>query len=79
VDLDRVHRQATAPVIAIEKIVPVRQLAAEFARAGVELEVDGEKLRMRIADGSVPPDLVARAKALKPELIAFLADDTVPF
>lgn len=54
---------------------PAIDLLAELRERGIELAVDGERLRFRPVE-AVPPELRARMSRLKPELIALLAPRT---
>ena len=49
-------------------------LFAELRAAGVTLAATGNRLRVEAAPGILTPELVARMKACKPELLAILTD-----
>jgi len=56
---------------------PAIDLLGELRERGVELQVQGDRLRFRPAS-ALPPELLQRVARLKPELIALLAPPRAP-
>ena len=50
-------------------------LFSELRAAGVTLAANGDRLKIKAAPGIITPELTARLKTFKPELLAFLAND----
>ena len=54
-------------------------LLSELRAAGVTLAATGDRLKIEAAPGIITPELTARLRAFKPELLAILAgDDSEP-
>lgn len=53
-------------------------LLSELRAAGVTLEADGDRLKVQAAPGIITPELTARLKAAKPDLLAILGSTKAP-
>ena len=53
-------------------------LLSELRAAGVTLEADGDRLKVQAAPGIITPELTARLRAAKPDLLAILSSAKAP-